>query len=45
MLNEGINNSINFIVKEHRVGTVYAGCQAESLLYIVDTVKDKLSIF
>ena len=41
MLNEGIN-SLNFIVKEHIVGMVYAGCSAESLIYIVDTEIEKL---
>ena len=42
MLNEGKANTLNFIIKEHRVGIVYAGCQAESLLYLVDSENEKL---
>ena len=42
MLNDFIFSSLNFIVKEHIVGIIYAGCSAGSLLYIVDTEIKKL---
>lgn len=42
MLIEDVVNSLNFIVKEHREGVVYAGCQAEKLLYILDTKNEKI---